>query len=137
MADYTITGTAVLQTTGTPGGGVAGVAIAAGDMLYLDSAAGTLKLAQSDGTSAESKCVGMALNNAAIDQPVAYAGNGEVTVQGGAFATVGLILLLSNTAGRLAPVADVGAADYLTIIGWSSATNKFKFGIVNTLTALT
>ena len=127
MAAVTITSTAVLKTASTQtADGVAGVAIAAGEWLYLDSATNTLKLAEAGDTEAKAAVVGQALNNAAAGQPVRYASGGLVDVDNVALAGV---YVLSATAGKMCPVADLVTDDWLTLLAVGRSTTQVRLAI--------
>lgn len=131
MATYTITASAVVPPATISGGGLAGEALAAGDVLYLLATDGKLYLADSNDTAAKAAAIGVAVNTAAAGQPVSYATGGEITVDAGLFTIpgVGGILVLSPTAGKAMDVANLLAADYVTILGWVTAANKFMLAI--------
>ena len=57
-----------------------------------------------------------------------YVQAGEVEV-GTIFSGVGKPLTLSSTAGKVEDAADHSAGKYLTVVGWSTATNKLKLAI--------
>lgn len=118
MATLTITAANVQhQSNAALRSGIAGVAITAGDVLYLDEATSTLKLSQSD-TAVKADAVGIAANDAAIGQPVSYQVSGTITLGTGAFLQRGRIYIVANdVAGGIAPDSDVGAGDYVTILG--------------------
>ncbi len=61
------------------GQGTAGAAITAGQLLYLDSATNTLKLADSDAL-ASADSVGIALHGAGVGQPIKYQTAGDITI---------------------------------------------------------
>ena len=130
MAAYTFTASAVLQS-GAPQIGIAGAAIAAGEFLYQHSDTKLYK-AESNDTAAKARVVGIAVNSAAIGQPVGYVTSGEITVDAAMFASVALPLILSPTAGKCEDVGDIAAEDWLTFLGWSTATNKFMLRIIAT-----
>lgn len=123
MADIAITAANVIATGGARQvDGVAGAAIVAGDMLYRDAATHTYKLADCDsGTAAVRSPAGMALNNAAIGQPIKLAKSGAVTV--GAALTAGVTYYLSPTPGKICPIADVQSADYPVIVGIAKSSS--------------
>jgi hypothetical protein len=122
MADYTITASNVVTSLTGRSSGIAGEAIAAGQLLYIKAADSKLYLAQADGaTAAEAVVVGMALNSAAAGQPVFYQSSGAITV-GAVFAAAGQVLILAQTAGKCCDAADITTGDYLTIVGYSSST---------------
>lgn len=124
MADLVITATSVV-----PGAnaitvpGVAGVAITAGQVVYLDSTDGRLKLADANSaTAAQRSPYGIALNGASAGQPVTVLTKGQVTI--GATLSGGIAYYLSNTAGGIAPVADItGTGTYPTIVGIARSTS--------------
>lgn len=76
MAAISITAANVLMSTaGTPNTGIAGVAITAGQAIYIDTAnSNLLKLADANGTTPANSFAGIARNNADIGQPVDYTG---------------------------------------------------------------
>ncbi len=123
MADLTITSGSVLAGSGAKKiNGTAGAAISAGQVLYLEAATNTLKLADNDSATAGVRVpVGIALHAAAAGQPLTYLAAGPITI--GATVAVGIVYILSSTAGGIAPVADVGAGDYNSIIGIGTSTS--------------
>lgn len=117
MADITITAANVLAGGGAKQtSGIAGVAVTAGQVGYLDEATGTWKLADCDsGTAAARSPKGIFLHAAAAGQPVQVLTRGPITI--GATLTPGVAYYLSGTAGGICPVADLSTGDYPTIIG--------------------
>lgn len=130
MTDLVITASAVVAGNGVQTKtGTAGASIAAGDVVYLDTeTTGKWQLADSDAASAEARGqtanLGIALNTAAPNQPVVVAVGGPVTV--GAVLTAGQALYLSDTPGKLCPVADITGGDYFTLIGLASSTTALN-----------
>src|SRR5688572_4749253 len=123
MADLTITAANVLLSSGRTDTGTAGATITAGQAIYIDASdSNKLKLAQSDGTAAEAAAVGIALHAALAGQPLTYAKHGAV-IDIGATTAAGLLYYLSNTAGGVCPVADLGSADYVTVLGYGNDTS--------------
>lgn len=122
MADLVITAASVLAGTGsTKKNGTAGASVTAGQVIYLDSATNTLKLADNDSaTAAARQPVGIALHAAGSGQPLTYLSKGPITI--GATVAVGDVLCLSSTAGGIAPYADIASGDYNTIIGIATST---------------
>jgi hypothetical protein len=100
----------------------AGVAIVAGNLLYYDAAANNLKLADANLSSTTSTLYGMALNNAAVGQPVAVAQSGVVNV--GATTVKGNVLIVSATdsSGAIAPVADAVSGWFMSVLGVANDT---------------
>jgi hypothetical protein len=122
MADITITATSVLKGSGsTVKHGTAGATVTAGQVVYLDTSDGEYKLADCDsGTAAVRSPAGIALHASADGQPLAILSAGPITI--GATLTAGVAYYLSATPGGIAPVADLGAGDYPTIIGIATST---------------
>jgi len=110
---------------------VAGATIAAGDVLYMDTAnSNVMKLAQADGTELEATVYGIALNSASADQPVLVARSGDLDI--GAALTVAATYILSDTAGKLCLIADLASGWFLSIVGFGTAADNLKLGITNT-----
>ncbi len=129
MADLVITAASVLPGASAKKiNGTAGATITAGQVLYLDSATNTLKLADNDSaTAAVREPVGIALHAAASGQPLTYLSSGSITI--GATTAVGVVYVLSSTAGGICPVADVGAGDYNSIIGIGTSVTAINVKI--------
>jgi len=121
MADITITAANVVAGSGAVTAfGTSGATVTAGQVLYLDSATGTLKLADCDGASGLRSPIGIALNGASAGQPLAYLRSGLITI--GATLVAGTTYYLSPVAGGICPVADVLAGDYPVIVGIATTT---------------
>lgn len=137
MAALTITATQVLE-----GAGAltmvknAGEAITAGQVVYLDSSTNTWKLAQCDGTAAEATARGIALNGAALGQPVKAQTAGYITLGAGAAPVVGTVYFVSPTAGGISPVADLGSTNYVSVLGVGGSTNILRMSIHNSGSAV-
>lgn len=123
MADLAITATQVLPGTGARyADGTAGAAITAGQVCY-QSTSDTMLLADADaGTPAAANARGIALNGAAIGQPVRIQTEGTITLGAAAAPVKGTVYVLSGTAGGIAPVADLAAGDRVTVIGVGGTT---------------
>jgi hypothetical protein len=122
LADLTITATSVVAGSGAAiTEGTAGVAVTAGQVLYLDSATNTYKLADcNSATAAVRSPAGIALNGAAANQPVGVLTRGPITI--GATVAVGVPYFLSGTPGGIRPLADNVTGDYVTILGIGTST---------------
>lgn len=122
MADLTITAANVVKGSGAivDTSRVAGETITAGQAVYLKSSDSKWYKAQSDGTSAEAEASGVALNGASAGQPVAVQTAGTITI--GATVAVGAVYVVSNTAGGIAPLADLSSTNYLTVFGYGATT---------------
>lgn len=133
MADITLTPANVVAGTGVPTKtGIAGATIAAGDIVYLDSATtGKWQLADSDAAAAEARGqtsnIGIALNSAALNQPIVVQTSGPVTL--GAVLTAGVAYYLSDTPGKLCPVADIAGGDYFTLMGLAASTTVLNIDV--------
>lgn len=124
MADVSITAANVVPgSDASYGTGTAGVALTAGQSIYLDTNTSTYKLAQANGTAtvAGSGGVTIALSNAAAGQPVSYLLSGPVTI-GGTLVKAGVYVVSAANAGGIAPIADLGSGNYLSILGYASTT---------------
>lgn len=96
--------------------GLAGEAVTAGKTVYLDETTRKWMLADSNSaTAAARKTRGIALNGAALNQPLAVHRSGDLTM--GATLTPGTAYYQSDTPGGICPVADVGAGEYVCLIG--------------------
>lgn len=97
--------------------GIAGVTMTAGQSLFRDAAdLNRIKLADAN-TLAEAECIGVGLHAALADQPIEFQRGGNLTIGAGAAPAVGVIYVVSSTAGGIAPAADLGAGEYATVIG--------------------
>lgn len=129
MSDLSITAANVIASTDAvtevrP----AGVALTAGQWVYLDSATDTYKLADADSATAAVRSPrGQALNGGGIGQPIQIIRSGSVTV--GGTMTAGLVYYLSKTAGGMCPVADIASGGYATSLGIATSTTVFKINI--------
>lgn len=124
MADLTITNTNVVPDAENINVQqvIAGEVIDAGEMVYLDSTdANKAKLAEAGDTQAKANVLGMALSDAvAAGQKFLVAKTGsEIAIGTGA---AGQVYVLSTTAGKIALESDIGSGNYLTIIGYGTAT---------------
>lgn len=131
MADLSVTAANVAPISGTsfdtvPGEGIAGVAITAGQTLYIDTAnANVLKLADANSSALTATVAGIALHGAAAGQPIKYAKpGGEYTA--GATLTVGTPYFQSATAGGICPAADLATGHYTTLIGIAKSASVMR-----------
>jgi hypothetical protein len=132
MADLSITAASVVLVSGPTFQATAGEAITAGQAVY-NSAATTVKKAQTDGTSAEAAATGIALNGGGTGQPIVCAGEGARVTLAGATTAAGVIYYVSNGAGGICPIGDIGSADYVSALGYATDTaGAFTIRITNT-----
>ena len=127
MADLTVTAGSVKPGTGAAiSSGYAGEAITAGMAVYKDAT--TSKWMKADNTTAtKANVTGIALNTAGTDQPLAVQTSGEITA--GATLTQGSVYCVGAAGGGIAPVADNGSAEYVTIIGVAKSSSVLILGI--------
>ena len=107
--------------------------IVAGQWVYLDSD-GDAKLAYNANSAVETNVFGVAINNAYASQPVSIvrAGlvwTGDISAPPDLFEIEGRLLVLSDTPGAAMDVADLTTDQYLTILGWSTATDQMMVSI--------
>jgi hypothetical protein len=103
----------------------AGEALAQGKQVYFDSTAKKWMLADSNSAAAEARAAtGTALNAAALNQPVAVAKGGQVTI--GATLTPGTDYYLSDTPGGICPIADVGTGEYVCRVGMALSASVLQ-----------
>lgn len=136
MADLTITSASVLAGSGARRViGTAGVSVTAGQVVYLDSATATYKLADNNSATAEVRApAGIALHAAASGQPLAVHTSGPITI--GAALTAGVAYYLSDTPGGICPVADLASGEYPTILGIATSTTVLNVAIQSAGVAL-
>ena len=115
MVDISVTAANVVKGSGAvTQNGTAGATITAGQSIYLDTVAGTLKLADAD-VVASAAAAGIALHGASLNQPLAYQSAGQITI--GGTVVVGTVYVVSITAGGVAPLADIASGDFVTVLG--------------------
>lgn len=134
MADLSITAADVKKTDTTLiAEGIAGGTVTAGQPVYKDSTASSkLKAADAD-VLATAAAVGIALHGASNDQPLKYAIGGNLTLTN--VMTAGAVYVVSTNAGGIAPVADLGAGDFVTLLGIATSATNLKISISVSATA--
>lgn len=135
MVDLVITAASVVTGSNKVVHGTAGATITAGQVVYLDDATRSYKLADNDsGTAAVRSPAGIALNAAATGQPVSVHTQGAITI--GATLTGGVAYYLSGTPGGICPVADLATGDYPTFIGIATSATSMKVNLTESGFAL-
>lgn len=136
MADLTITAADVVAGSGArTRTGTAGASIVAGEVVYLDSATNTYKLADCDSATAGVRSPdGFALHGSLSGQPLTVLESGPITL--GAVLTAGVAYYLSATPGKVAPVADLATGDYPVILGIATTTSSLNVKIQESGVAL-
>lgn len=112
--------------------GVAGAAITSGQLLYIDRAENTLKLADANSATADARIVaGIAINSVASGGPLHYVVSDPALTLGGT-TVKGTIYILSATAGGIAPAADLttGWYPHVVAVGVSATVVAFDAGKV-------
>jgi len=133
MADVSFTATSFVAGSGAVTvNGTAGEAVARGDAVYLLSTDNEYYKADCTDSSKDA-VVGFALNDAANGQPIKILTEGDVTCDNLSLSITGNngVYVLSE-AGAIAPVGDLAADDYITVVGAATATTNLKVGIVVT-----
>jgi hypothetical protein len=130
MTDLTITATSVVgDGDGKRAQGTAGEAITAGQAVYFDTTVNKWKLADSDSATVAAKTAGgIALNGAALNQPLTVQVEGDVTI--GATLTKGTAYYLSETAGGIQPAADLGEGENVCQLGIAKSTSVLAVRII-------
>lgn len=130
MADLTITAANVVPAADAViVNGTAGATITAGQAVYRDPSSRKFLLADTDSaTAAVRDLYGIATHGASLNQPLAVQTGGSINP--GATVAVGVVYVLSGTAGGICPTTDLAAGDYTAVIGVGTTTSNIKLGIV-------
>jgi len=122
MADLSITTASVQPASGaTLVTGTAGAAVSAGQPIYRDSSDGNkLKPADANSSEATAAAVGIAVNNAADEQPVTYITRGTLVTD--ATTVQGTVYVASANPGGIAPASDLASGHYTTLLAVASDT---------------
>jgi len=130
MADLSVTAASVVAGSGGARAGyaLAGETITAGQAVVKDASTGKyLKADSNHATAALRIAEGIALNGAALNQPIAVHTSGPITI--GATMTAGVAYYLSDTAGGICPVADVGSGEGVCLLGLATSTTVLDVDI--------
>jgi hypothetical protein len=120
MADIAITAANVVGDGSSPRETkTAGVAITAGQAVYFDTTANKYKLSDSNLTGAKT-VDGIALNNAALNQPLTIQKSGPITI--GGTLVKGTTYCQSTTAGGICPQADITTGGDVVVLGVATST---------------
>jgi hypothetical protein len=130
MADITVTAANVVADAGASiRSGTAGAAITAGQAVYVHTD-GTIRLARAN-AEATASLAGVALNDAAVGQPVSYIMRGTYTA--GATVAAGTVYVLSAAAaGGIAPEADLVNPNRVSLLGVGISATKIMVSRINT-----
>ena len=129
MADLNITAANVVAgANASIFNGAAGEAVSAGKPVYQSSTTKKWMLADSNSATVEArKATGVALNGAALNQPLAVQQAGDITI--GAVLTPGTAYYLSDTPGGICPLADVGSGEYVCQLGLAKSATVLALDI--------
>ena len=105
-----------------------GATVLQGQPVYLNSS-NQYVLADTDLSAAAAVVAGISLNSTTSGQPIDLIAAGTLTV-GGSGVAVGTVYVLSGTAGKLAPAADLNNGDFTTVLGIGLTTATVKIGII-------
>lgn len=130
MTDISITAANVVAgSDATKESGIAGETITAGQAVYKSSTTGKYMKADSNSGTAEARTArGIALNGAAVNQPLVILRAGEITI-GATLDPEAPAYYLSDTPGGICPVADVGNGEYFCLIGMAKSTSVLAVNI--------
>ena len=129
MADISVTAANVIKGSNPVVKTVqAGVAVTAGQVVYQDTSDKKYKLADAD-AQATAVAAGIALNDAAANQPMEIQTEGNIDV--GGTLVKAEILIVSVTAGNLSrsTATDSITGKYMTSLGICTATNVLAINI--------
>lgn len=128
MADLTVVASNVKPGTDTvTKRGIAGEAISAGQSVFK-AADGGIELCENDQAALDAACIGLSLNDAAVDQPIEYGVTGDVDM--GAILAIGQTYIVGAAPGGIAPEGDAVAGEFVTVIGVATTTNLLKLGLL-------
>ena len=141
MADVTVVANEVLPESGVTRmiEGIAGATITAGQLVYLDTSAGTYKLADANASAATSVVAGIAMNSCVANQAMRIAAPGPdgTTLDPGFTVTVGSTYWLSATAGGITlTAADLVTGMYPVVIGVGITASQLKLQFVRGTAAI-
>src|SRR5262245_41901097 len=109
--------------------GIAGQAVTAGQVCYLDSLSNRLRLADANGSQDSAEVVGIALHQAASEQPLRIQTNGTLTLGATAAPGNSTVYIAGATPGGIAPVADKVAGWYTSIVGVGGPNNTLRMAV--------
>jgi hypothetical protein len=124
MADLTITAASFVPgANAKTKQGIAGATITQGQPLYVKSSDNRLYAADANSSAETALVVGIAANAASAGQPLDYVyDDDDLTV--GATLTTTTVYVASATAGGIAPVSDVVAGWYVTVLFVPKSASK-------------
>jgi len=129
MADKTLTAASVVPSAGATliKQYNFGASITAGQVVYLDANL-TWQLADANASALTAAFVGIAVNGGAAGQPAVVATSDPAFTHGLAAVAAGDVLILSGTAGAIAPVADAASGWYVGVVGVAISATQMVLG---------
>jgi len=128
MVDIVVTAASVQPAAGSVSKrGIAGEALTAG-MGVFKAVDGDIEAAENDLTAADAAGIGIALNDAALGQPIEYVITGDVIFN--AVLAAGQVYIVGAAPGGIAPEADAVAGEFVTVLGVGTSTTNLKLGIL-------
>ena len=129
MATVTVTAAEVLPTATTEKEvGIAGETLTAGMSVYKKSSDANAWWKADADTAAEAQAGGIALCGASDGQYVVVATDGDIDP--GFTCTVGeTYIVAADVAGGIAPIGDLLAGDYATILGVATSASNLKLNV--------
>lgn len=146
MADYSVTAASViaspsatyfapnvltqptLSTSARPNVNTAGTTITAGQPVYQDPTTMQFSPADANAASPLYDVVGIAMNNAALGQPLIIV-TADPQFTPGCTLAIGDIMILSGTLGRVCPSADAASGWFVATLGVAYSTTQMKLQI--------
>lgn len=106
--------------------GIAGVAITAGQLVYIDTTTNTWKLTDANASATTADVDGIAANSAGVGQPLSIITADDNLTLGGTTAE-GTVYIASATAGGIAAVADLTTSWYAIVVGLGIDATHIRF----------
>lgn len=132
MAAVTFTGVRPASSLTTTEPVAAGATIAAGEVVYLDTAdSNKAKLADNNASAATAVVKGIALTSGVSGSGLIVATGNSITLVGASM-TIGLTYYLGATAGQIVPEADLATGNYVCRLGVASSATQLELSIANT-----
>lgn len=130
MTDLVITAASVVAAdNAVKESGLAGETIAAGKAVYRSPTTKKWMLADNNSATAGAKTAsGIALNGAALNQPLTVIKSGDLTI--GATMTAGASYYLGDVAGSICPDADVSTGENVCQLGIAKSTTVLSVKVV-------
>lgn len=126
MADISITAASVIPSANAElVRKAAAETITAGQPVYLNSS-GLVAKADANASATTAAVYGIAVNGGAINQLITVVKKDPALVIGATIA-IGDVLVLSATAGGIAPAADLATGHYATVLGVGISTTAINF----------